>query len=100
MKTATEIPYTPSGERGDWKLYKLDPPMKYERWDDDTNDGYIEKETEHIIVSAAIVFGEPETYIFPSDENGSVTSWGEMPGSFKGALDHEEALRNAGYTVA
>lgn len=67
------------------QLYRLDPPL----------DGH-----EYVVVSAATVMGEPETYIFPSDADGNVTSWGELDGSFKGALDHQAALRGAGYDLA
>lgn len=37
--------------------------------------------------------GGPETYIFASDEDGNVVAWGELSGSFRGAIDHERALR-------
>lgn len=39
----------------------------------------------------------PETYIFPADKDGNITSWGELEGSFKGDWDHVQALKNAGY---
>jgi len=68
---------------GDARLYKLDPPM----------DG-----NQYVVVSATIVpFSGPETCIFPSNEDGKVTSWGELYGSFRGGLDHQQALENAGY---
>ncbi len=55
---------------------------------------------EHLIVSAVVAFDTgPETYIFAADASGEITSWHELSGSFKGALDHERALRGAGYTV-
>lgn len=54
---------------------------------------------EHFVVtSAACVMGESETYVFPSDENGKVTDWGELDGSFKGDLDHGRAIE--GYVAA
>lgn len=55
----------------------------------------------HVVVSATVVpfGGGPETYIFPADENGKVTDWGELDGSYKGGLDHATALLNAGYEV-
>ena len=40
-----------------------------------------------------------ETFIFESDADGNVSSWSELDGSFKGAQDHEQALRKAGYEV-
>lgn len=52
---------------------------------------------EYVIVSAAVLANE--TYIFKANSNGEVVSWSDLNGSFHGALDHERALRNAGYTV-
>lgn len=77
---------------GDGRVYRLDPPME-------TYEGGT---TEHVWVSAVVVgYGQgPETYIFPCDEDGEVTNWGEQRGSYKGGLDHEEALRGAGYEVS
>ena len=72
-----------SGSR-DWKLYECEPGGPLPRF---------------VIVSAASVFGAYETYIFEADEAGEVTDWGELDGSFKGGLNHEQALRNAGYEV-
>lgn len=70
---------------GEGKMYRLDPPL----------DG-----NEFVAVSAAnVIFSGPETYIFPCDENGNVTSWGELEGSFRGSLDHEKAIRSAGYEI-
>jgi hypothetical protein len=74
---------------GDANLYRVDPPMAYE-------DGT----TEYVIVSAVIApYSGPETYIFPATESGEVIDWLELPGSFKGGMDHDEALRGAGYEV-
>jgi hypothetical protein len=99
MNKATEIlsKTTPAG--ADQKLYKLDPPMEYERYSDET-EKYEKLTTEYVIVSAVMAtFNGPETYIFPADANGNIITWGELDGSFTGALDHEQALRNAGYIV-
>lgn len=54
-----------------------------------------------IVIAGAAVTGDhgPETYIFPSSSEGDVVSWSELPGSTTGTLDHEMALRNAGYEV-
>jgi hypothetical protein len=41
----------------------------------------------------------PETYIFPADSRGKVVSWGELKGSFQGAMDISKALRDGGYEV-
>lgn len=75
------------GWNGDARLYRVDPPMTY---DDD-------KKTNYVVVSAVNVppYG-PETYIFPATRLGEVLDWLELPGSFRGALDHTRALEGAG----
>ena len=55
---------------------------------------------EYVVVSAAGMQYRQETYIFPANKYGHVTDCLELKGSFKGALDHERALLNAGYEVA
>ena len=90
--TATFIK-TMTGFRGDARLYQVEPPIEY---------GYDEHKatSEFVIVSAvSAMFSGPETYIFPAGTDGEILDWGELPGSFKGSFDHEEALRGAGYTV-
>lgn len=73
------------GFTGKAKMYKLDPPL----------DG-----NEFVAVSATVSpFSGPETYIFPCDKNGEVTDWGELGGSYRGGLNHEEAIRGAGYGI-
>ena len=100
MGTAYEIrPADPSvwdGMNGAKRLFRLDPPLRQRDW---FADGDEEVFTEHeiVVVSAAVAFGSPETYIFPADRSGEITDYGELEGSFRGRLDHEEALRNAGY---
>lgn len=80
----------PFGWGGDARLYKVDPPMTYE-------DG---RQTKYVVVSAVNVpFSGPETYIFPADSHGKALSWLELPGSFRGALDHTRALEGAGYDI-
>lgn len=55
----------------------------------------------HVAASAVDVpFSGPETYLFAVHEDGTVISWMELPGSFRGGLDEERALRNAGWVVA
>jgi hypothetical protein len=78
---------------GSMRLYRLDPPLR---------DEYAENGPfEYVVVSATNAYMTgPETYIFPADEKGEITSWGELEGSFRGSLDHEKALRNAGYKIA
>lgn len=55
-------------------------------------------EHEYIVVSSVAVFGEPETYVFPANAAGKVIDWLEVEGSFKGGMDHSEAIR--GYLAA
>lgn len=90
------------GYAGDARVYRLDPPIESQV--DDPN----ARKCSLVVVSAveAPLTG-PETYIFPAyeqapDERGNayaVDSWFEMDGSFRGGLDHERALRGAGYVV-
>ena len=49
-------------------------------------------DVEYVVVSAAVVFGRPETFMFPSDSDGNITDWTELPGSLTDVLDHEAAL--------
>ena len=83
------------GWTGNARRYRLSEPVSY-GWDDDKST------TQYVIVSAVdAMFSGPETYIFPASEAGrSPLSWGEMEGSFRGALDHAEALRGLGFEIA
>ena len=72
-------------------LYKLSEPLV----------GY-----EYVVVSAAKDYRDDtynnmigETFIFGSDETGQVKSFLELPGSYKGGLDHQKALNDAGYDI-
>lgn len=56
-------------------------------------------DSDRVIVSASMLPGYPETYIFPCDNHGTITGWCELKGSYRGGLDHAEALRGAGYEV-
>lgn len=89
-KTATKIKDL-QDYSGVAALYKLSSPLV--GWYDDSWD--------YVIVSAASVFGEVETYIFPAVDENSLkpVCWGELPGSTKGVLSHRQALENAGYEV-
>lgn len=98
MKTATLIRESLPGFQGDARLYRLDPPAEWTRYDDDGEP--VAVPTTHVVVSAAdAMYSGPETYIFPADGQGKVTSWGEMDGSFRGAFDHARALQGLGYEV-
>ena len=79
---------------GDARLYRLDPPMSVPAWDN--KDTLIQ--IDYVVVSAVVAFFQgPETYIFPANENGEVLDWMELDGSFKGGLNHGQALTYAGY---
>ena len=70
---------------GEGRVYELTPPL----------DGH-----KYVWVSAVVaMFSGPETFIFASNRRGDVSDWEELPGSIKGVLDHEAALKEAGYTV-
>lgn len=90
--TATFIGKVNPGARGDMELYELNPPL---------HDEYAEGAPfRYVVVSTVIApFSGPETYIFPADEQGNILSYGELEGSFRGALSHTRALNNAGYEV-
>jgi hypothetical protein len=87
VKTATEVKEKRriSGVGAAWRLYALSEPL----------DGH-----SHVIVSANIVpYSGPETYIFGASTDGEIDDWCELDGSFRGGMDHEKALSNAGYEV-
>jgi hypothetical protein len=90
-KVAQQIKFL-DGFRGAAALFKLMPPMVVADYDDTV-------ETHEFVVVSAVnaPFSGPETYIFPADADGKVTSYGELEGSFRGSLDMWQALRNAGY---
>jgi hypothetical protein len=89
MKTAIRLKDVSEHFTGEAELFALDPPLE----------GY-----SRVIVSATqgnkeFLLPWPETYIFAADQNGEVADWGELEGSFKGAMDIPKALANAGYTI-
>lgn len=57
----------------------------------------VKRHTRFVVVSAVTVLDTPETYIFPCDRNGDPKSWIELEGSYRGGLDHDEAIHRAGY---
>lgn len=67
------------------RLYRLDPPLEG---------------AEHVVVSAAVIAGEPETYIFAANKEGWILDFSELTGSVKGTLSHLTALQRAGYEAA
>lgn len=75
-------------------LYRLSEPL-FTDWADDAPEPF-----DYVVVSAAVVpWSGPETYIFGANEAGKILNFLELPGSFRGDLDHEAALSNAGYKV-
>ncbi len=81
------------GFTGDAALYELNPPLE-------TFNG--KNAYTFVAVSATIVqfgMGGPETYIFGADEDGEILDLSELPGSFRGGLDHAAALESAGYEI-
>jgi hypothetical protein len=81
--------------RGEAILFRMEPPL--ESYD-------------YVVVSAINpkpvegmdqfkVLFQPETYIFGADPDGNVINWGELPGSFQGAMDIPRALAQAGYEI-
>jgi hypothetical protein len=93
MSQATFVRHLSTGFRGDARLYALDGQKVLTKYD-----GRKVWYT-HLVVSAADVFGAPETYIFPANADGTVLDWGELDGSQKGNVSHDEALSDGGYEV-
>ena len=93
MKRTAKFIKELDGWTGEARLYKVTPPTKY----DELEEG---ETTDFVVVSATFAaFSGSETYIFPSDSEGNVLDWGELPGSFRGEHNHKRALINAGYSV-
>lgn len=70
-------------------IYKLSEPFAFRE----------DRSCTHVFVSSTTVMGTPETYAFPSDEDGKVLDWLELDGSQKGAVTHEVVLRDMGFPV-
>ena len=85
--------------RGDARAYEVNPPMEYHNLGSLDDVAY----TQYVIVSAVWVeYTGPETYIFPACKKGDeivAINHLELDGSFRGDIDHEQALANAGYEV-
>ena len=99
-KTATKIRDIDNpGGRAIQALYRVTPPVSWSKYDEDSGE-YVERTNDYVIASASnVMFSGPETLLFPATEDGEVASWLDLHGSFRGELDHEQALRNAGYEV-
>jgi len=81
-KTATFVKDIYDNERVEKKLYKCNPPME---------------DYDYVIVSAGRSAGEAETFIFGSNKRGKMLSYDELQGSITGTINHDKALRKAGY---
>jgi hypothetical protein len=98
MNTATFVKDVSDEFTGTAFLYRVDPPMKEESWFAEEDEEL--QSFDYVVVSATSAFmSGAETYIFGADENGEVLDWGELPGSYRGGLDHQQALEDAGYVV-
>lgn len=87
-----------SGFTGHASLYKLDEEIGY--GESLIEPGKFSGYTRYVVVSATnVMLSGPETYIFPADESGNILDWREMTGSYRGDLDHAEALRRMGATI-
>lgn len=96
MKIAQLIKDNLPGFNGHAALYKVTPPIRDEGYDEDDATFLI-----HYVIASSIsggIFGA-ETYLFPANEDGEITSWVELEGSQKGVTFHETVLNDIGYTV-
>ena len=54
----------------------------------------------YVITSVSNVqFTGPETYMFAADEKGNIINWGELPGSYRGELNHQKCFENLDYKI-
>ena len=91
MKTAKFIKDVSENFTGTAKLFSVNPPVE----------DYDGNKYDYVVASGTIaMFSGAETYIFPSDENGNVISWGELDGSFRGSINCEKAIKNMGYVIS
>lgn len=88
MNTAKLIQDNLPGFAGHAALYQVNPPLK--RYDNTPH--------EYVIASASSRFGD-ETYLFPSNASGDVTSWREMPGSQEHTLSHTKIFTDLDYEI-
>lgn len=76
------------GRKVDARLYRLSEPYAVVR-----GNGARPVATGYVVISAVGASGAgPLTYIFPANAEGSITSYGALDGSFRGAFDHARAL--------
>lgn len=66
------------------ELYRCEPPL----------DGH------SLVIASGVRNGfAHECYLFPADEAGNVTDWGELSGSIRGTVEAEDAFARAGYAI-
>jgi hypothetical protein len=52
-----------------------------------------------ITSTSNVQFTGPETYMFAADEKGNIIDWCELPGSYRGELNHEKCFEEIGYKI-
>jgi hypothetical protein len=66
------------------KLWKLSEPVNHEGASVFT----------YVITSAAtVIYSGPETCVFPANKNGEFLDMLELPGSYRGGLNHKKAIK-------
>jgi hypothetical protein len=74
------------------KLWHVDPPIP----------DYEGNPTSYVITSAVNASGYdsgPETLIFAADADGNIKDFMDLEGSYRGELNHERAIREAGWKM-
>lgn len=96
MKTAQLLKDNLPGFNGHADLYKVTPPIRDEGYDEDDATMLI-----HYVIASSITGGffGTETYLFPANEDGEITSWCELAGSQKDVTFYETVFNDIGYTV-
>lgn len=75
------------GNRADQCLWRLSEPYVLNRYEDEP------LSVDYVITSAVVApYSGAETYVFAANEDGKVLDWGELRGSFRGELNHDEAI--------
>lgn len=75
---------------GTARLFKCSPPVP---------GAYPNEYHKYVVVSAVSTLSGWETYIFPANRKGEITSWIELNGSETGTLNIESVLTSLGYEI-
>jgi len=75
-------------------VYELSEPVFYEQRGEKLSTRYVVIQTFWIMSQK-----RSSVVIYPSDEQGDVVSFNELPGSHVGDTDHDRAVREAGWTL-